>query len=218
MFADRDHRQMPKRNLLMKIVRILLVIGLVWLAVVLVLGVVVIVYGETDNASPSDTIIVLGSGLRRDNQPGPSLTRRSRHAASLYAQGMAETIICTGGLTAGRNRSEASGCAEVLMANGVPESAILLEERSRSTEENALFSHEIMRANGLTNAIIVSDGYHLLRAQWIFTQEGIPVVTSPAVTPPIMTLFISTAREILALHWQLVKTVLNLPFTYVPVM
>jgi uncharacterized SAM-binding protein YcdF (DUF218 family) len=209
---------MKTRTLLKRIFRFLLIFGLIWLGIVAALGVLVVVYGEIDNAQPSDAIIVLGSGLRRDNQPGPSLTRRSRHAASLYAQGMADTIICTGGFTAGRTRSEASGCAEVLMANGVPESAILLEERSRSTEENALFSHEIMRANGLENAIIVSDGYHMLRAQWIFTQQGVDIVTSPTVTPPVMTLFISTAREILALHWQVVKTALNLPYTYVPVM
>ncbi len=197
--------------------RVLLVVLLVWLIVALALGAAVLVYGAQDRAQPADVIIVLGSGLRRDNLPGPALVRRASHAAALYQQGLADTLICTGGYTAGRTRSEASGCLLVLEQMGVPASAVLLEERSRSTEENASFARDLMRERGLNTAILVSDGYHLLRAQWIFAQQGIPVYPSPADPPRRLSLLIATVREVAALHWQLLKTVLNLPFTYVPV-
>jgi uncharacterized SAM-binding protein YcdF (DUF218 family) len=208
---------MLKRIARSRIVRVAGVIVLVWLSISILLGVAVIVEGTADHAKPSDVIIVLGSGLRRDNSPGPALMRRSRHAAELHARGIADTIICTGGQTAGRTMSEASGCRSILLAEGVPDSAILLEERSRSTEENALFAHQIMRENGMETAVIVSDGYHLLRAAWIFQQEGIQAVTSPAAALGPRTLLIAVSREVIALQWQAFKTVFNLPFTYVPV-
>ncbi len=213
------HRVNPAMSKILrsKAARIFGILILIWLFACLLIGGVVLVYAQQDQAQEADVIIVLGSGLRRDNRPGPALARRSRHAADLYAQGLASTVICTGGYTAGRTRSEAEGCREMLIENGVPEDAILIEDQSRSTEENALYSHEIMRENGFENAILVSDGFHLLRAQWIFSQVGVPVYPSPGDSPSTMTLLISTAREVAALHWQAIKTILNLPFTYVPV-
>ena len=205
------------RILRSKAVRIFAILILIWLVTCVVIGGVVLVYAQQDQAQNADVIVVLGSGLRRDNRPGPALARRAIHAAELYSQGLADTVICTGGYTAGRNRSEADGCREVLIENGVPETAILLEDQSRSTEENAMYAHEIMQEHGFENAILVSDGFHLLRAQWIFSQVGVPVFPSPAASPSRMTLLISTAREVAALHWQAIKTILNLPYTYVPV-
>ena len=125
-------------------------------------------------------------------------------------------ILCAGGYARWATRSEADGCAEILRNNGVPAEAILIEDRSRSTEENAAFSHEIMNAHGWKTALVVSDGYHLLRATWIFSAEGIDVSTSPAVQPPFFNEVFSLAREVVALHWQVLKSILGLPVTFVP--
>lgn len=201
--------------------RRLLCIGIVllgvWLIVCLLLGGALYIYGLTDRAVPSDVIIVLGSGLNRNQTPGPSLRYRSQRAAELWHAGYAPTIICTGGYARWATRSEADGCAEVLRNNGVPAEAIILEDRSRSTEENAVYSHEIMRARGWETAVVVSDGYHLLRATWIFSAEGMNFTTSPTSTPPRITArVLAVGREVVALHWQLFKTVFGLPFTFVP--
>ena len=191
----------------------------VWLAVAFLLGVAAYSQGRMDHAEPSDVIVVLGSGLRRDNSPGPALYRRAIKAADLYAQGIAPSIICTGGIAANRTRSEADACAEILVDQGVPASAIVLEERSRSTIENALFTRDIMAERGWNTAVVVSDGYHLLRASWIFGDLGLNVVTSPAETdPPPYTLFTSLAREVAALHLQALISLFNLPITHVPVL
>ncbi len=194
----------------------LLVLVSVWLLVCGVLALAVYVYGQTDRAESADVIIVLGSGLNRNLTPGWALTRRAERGAELWKVGYAPAIICAGGYTAGLVRSEAYGCAEFLRRNGVPADAIMLEDRSRSTEENALYSHEIMQARGWSTAVVVSDGYHLLRATWIFSLEGIDFSTSPAAQPPLGDLVYSTAREVVALHWQAFKTIFHLPFTFVP--
>ncbi|MDL1900076.1 YdcF family protein [Anaerolineae bacterium CFX9] len=208
-------RQVTFRSILKHTFRFMVIFGLIWLIAAGVLAAGVYAYSLADRAPPSDVIIVLGAGLRRDSRPGPALYRRTSRALELYAEGYAPVIICTGGFTAGRTRSEADACRELLVAGGVPENVILLEERSRSTEENAFYAREIMDANGWQSAVVVSDGYHLLRAQWIFSQEGIEVSTSPSPGPGRLALASAIGREVLALHWQLFKDALNLPVTYV---
>lgn len=192
---------------------------LLWLVVALLLIGGIVAYGRVDHADTADVIVVLGAGLNRNNGPGPALIRRADRAATLYASGVASTVICTGGYGYGRTRSEADACAELLRARGVPDAAIVLEDRSRSTEENALYTREIMDAGGWETAVVVSDGYHLLRATWIFSRAGISHTTSPAASDPPLSLYVSAiAREVAAFHWLLVKMALNLPVTYVPVL
>ena len=197
--------------------RILLIAFGVWLVFALGLGVVIFVYGLTDRAQPADVIIVLGAGINHDLTTSEGMIRRARRGAELWRAGYAPLILCSGGFPAfSTERSEAESCADVLRENSVPAEAIILEERSRSTEENARYSHEIMRERGWQTALVVSDGYHLLRASWLFSIEGIDASFSPTrEQAPPLNLLISTAREVMALHWYIFKTILDLPFTYI---
>jgi uncharacterized SAM-binding protein YcdF (DUF218 family) len=174
-------------------------------------------YGMVDHAQPADVIIVLGAGLRADNTPGPALTRRSLHAAHLWQQGLAPVIICTGGKPGNRTRPESDACAELLRADGVSAEAIVQEAESRSTEENALYAKTLMASHGWHTAILVSDGYHLFRAQHLFSNQGIPVFTSPVTeaAPSALEYAVFIGREIVALHWQILKETFNIPVTYV---
>lgn len=215
----------PRRNPLLRLVRslrqgrlgrLLLLAIVAWTWVVVVLAVVIDAFGRSDHAQPTDVIIVLGAGLRADNTPGPALTRRSAHAAELWKAGYAPFIICAGGKPGNRTRSEADACAELLRGQGVPPEAILLEEESRSTEENAFECRRIMDERGWQTAIVISDKYHLFRALRLFHNAGIPVYTSPAgADPPPVEYLVFLAREIAAFHWQLFKEAFNLPVTYV---
>ncbi len=196
---------------------VLVIVLAAWLMFVLELSTAVYVYGTADYARSVDVIIVLGSGLLDDGSPGPALTRRSSHAAELWHQGVAPSIICTGGRTNSASRSEASACQEVLQSHDIPSAAIVLEDDSRSTEENAINSQAIMDSNGWETAVLVSDSYHVFRANWIFELEGLTVYTSPVPARQVSIFFYShsIAREVLALHWQAMKELLNLPVTYI---
>lgn len=190
---------------------------LLWIWQVAVVVMVINAYGRVDRAQAADVIIVLGAGLRRDNTPGPALTRRTLHAVKLWQQGLAPVIICTGGKPGNRTRAEADACAELLQAVGVPAEAILIDDQSRSTEENALYTKAIMDEQGWQSAIIVSDVYHLFRANHLFGNQGIQAYTSPVTEgqPGAIEYAVFVGREIVALHWQLLKEVFNLPITYV---
>ncbi|HJN14771.1 MAG TPA: YdcF family protein [Armatimonadota bacterium] len=124
----------------------------------------------------ADCIIVLGAGYERPDGP-PMLTYRNRlrHGQDLYEQGMAETIITT----------ELAPCAEkakeYLVERGVPEDAVLHEDKSRTTWENLVYALEVMEEHDLRSAIIVSDGFHIHRSLVMCKALGIPA--QGAATP-----------------------------------
>jgi len=164
-----------------------------------------------------DVIIVLGSGLRADGRPGDALIRRSLWAARLYEQGAAPALICTGGVGRTQTNSEASACRDLLVSNGVPVSAIHLEEQSHSTEENAIYAKGIMEDNDWQNAIIVTDSFHMFRAHLIFDGKGIIHYTSPVPRQWVRKgwYIMSFTRELVAIQWQTIKETFNLPYTNV---
>ena len=198
--------------------RVLRIALMLWLLFTALLVGTILIFGRVDRAQSADVIVILGAGLNRDDRPGPALIRRAAQGAALWQRGMAERIICAGGFPLNRPRSEADACAELLRGSGVPAGAIFMEDRSRSTEENALYTREIMVEHDWHSAVLVSDGYHLLRAHWLFDRAGIENYPSPTQDPPLLNLVFSTGREVVAFHWLFVKFLLNLPVTYVPVL
>ncbi len=114
-----------------------------------------------------DAIVVLGCRVRPDGSASPSLARRARHAARLYARGLAPRIVVTGGV--GTNPpSEARAARDIIVGEGVPEDAIVLEERSTSTAENAREAAQLIEAE---RVLIVTDAYHALRAERVFRRH-----------------------------------------------
>ena len=176
------------------------------------------VTGAIDSTEASDIIIVLGAGLKEDGRPGPALTRRTRHAASLWHEGVAPLVLCTGGQSEYYPRTEAAACHEILLAAGLPDVAILLEERSRSTEENANYSKLLLDELGLSRVVLVSDSYHMLRAGWLFSGRGIATFASPVPSDRIRGPLVypySLVREFIAFNWQLFKEAFQIPHTHI---
>ncbi|MCY4071318.1 MAG: YdcF family protein [Chloroflexi bacterium] len=212
--TDLPHHKTRGRKILKRIILFCLLAAILYFAA---FTTAIHIAGTRDNTRPADVIIVLGAGLRRDGGPGWALTRRSSQAADLWRLGIAPSVICTGGQAESFPRSEADACREILRNQGLPQSAILLEDKSRSTEENALFSSQLMAERGWTSAVLVSDSYHMLRAGWLFTQHDVETYASPVPANRIHhphSYPHSLLREFLAFHWQVLKEALNLPVTY----
>src|SRR5690348_4363240 len=94
---------------------------------------------EADFAAPADVIIVFGCPSYENNILAASFSAcvrvRAEHAAELYHQGLAPMIIPTGGLT-GPEPSEAEAMAQTMVAQGVPRSAIIVEDQALDTIQN----------------------------------------------------------------------------------
>lgn len=200
-----------------RLVRLLLIASGLGALVCGALALHIYFYGQEDRAVPSDVIIILGAGTRPSGRPSISHTRRIRHGVALYQRGIAPFILCTGGFTDSHPSSEAQACADLAQELGVPRGAILVEEHSRSTEENAIETRKLMAARGLKTAVLVSDNYHLWRAEMIFRAQGINVSLSPAQattgTLNWRTIFSNTLREVAATGWYVFKTALGLQIT-----
>ncbi len=169
---------------------------LAWLLMLVGLALVlwsslVLVYVATDNvtdyAVPSDVIIVLGCPSYERNVVSTTFSAcvqaRAHHAARLYHRGLAEHIIPTGGFT-GPPPSEAGAMSQVMQADGVPTSAITLEEQARNTVQNIQFSRAIMQANGWKTAILVTEPHHIKRAAFIARDAGLNITISPVTDSP----------------------------------
>lgn len=51
---------------------------------------------------------------------------------------------------------------------GIAKERIVIEDRARNTHENAVFSQEIVRAQGYRNVLIVTSAYHMVRSRECF--------------------------------------------------
>jgi uncharacterized SAM-binding protein YcdF (DUF218 family) len=200
-------RQQRRRRWRRWLVRGVLITGWGLVGVFAVLVIVIVRYGRQDRARPADVIIVLGGG-------DVGTARRTEHAVALYDRGYAPYLLCSG---AGGAINEARYCAALATAAGVPAEAIILEERSRSTEENAIECGRIMAAQGWTQAVLVSDDFHLWRAHWLFEQHGVRVWPSPAQITSGGNSWLGQShdlvREVAATGWHVLKSVLGLPHT-----
>ncbi len=121
----------------------------------------------------ADAIIVLGCGLGRDGKYGSCQLARTRAAVDLWKAGYAPYLIMTGGST-GRG-IESHYLSEIAQQEGVPESAIVLEERSTSTVENLRYSQEILSERKWQSIILVSEPYHMYRARLQAADAGVTV-------------------------------------------
>jgi uncharacterized SAM-binding protein YcdF (DUF218 family) len=131
-----------------------------------------------------DAIVVLGNPADKYGNPTPTELARVSEAVREYERGAAPHLIFTGG--AAHNRFvEAAVMARTAEAQGIPESAVVVEPEARNTVENACYAVRLMRARGWTSAEVISNAWHLGRAGLIFSRMPIAwrVHAAPAMEP-----------------------------------
>jgi uncharacterized SAM-binding protein YcdF (DUF218 family) len=139
--------------------------------------------GNTSQAR-FDAIVVLGDPADADGNPTPTELARVNEAVHEYERGVAAHLIFSGGAV--HNQFvEAQVMARTAEAQGIPESAVVVEPAARDTIENACYSVRLMRAHGWESAEVVSSPWHLERAGLIFSRLPIRwrVRAAPALEP-----------------------------------
>ncbi|MBK1645660.1 hypothetical protein CKO25_13585 [Thiocapsa imhoffii] len=142
---------------------------------------------QAASAMPTaDAIVVLGGGLGAVplEWPYPDLAAaadRVWHAARLYHAGKAPLLIVSGGAMPwqGARRSEADAMLQFLTDLGVPAQAIRLEQESRNTRENALFTAALMETEHLERVLLVTSALHMPRAVAAFRAVNLEVIPAP---------------------------------------
>src|SRR5437868_14498857 len=125
----------------------------------------VMAWERRDDAKAADAIVVLGAA-QYDGRPSPVLRARLDHAVALWEQHLAPHLILTGGMGDGDTTSEAAVGRRYAVKHGVPDSAILMETRGRTTTESIQRVAAVMDTLHRREGILVSDPSHPLRV-WI---------------------------------------------------
>ena len=135
-------------------------------------------------AQQGEVIVVLGAGRERgdpawdgEDQPTGIALERMRYAATL-ARASGLPLMTSGGLHYGEPPSEAEIMARSLKRDfGM--STRWLEPQSRTTWENATFSAALLKAQGISKVVVVTQAWHMTRARWSFERAGLQVVSAP---------------------------------------
>ena len=128
--------------------------------------------------------MVLGAA-QYDGVPSEVYEARLDHAADLYHQGIAPTIVVTGGKAEGDRFTEASTGATYLHGRGVPDRDILRETSGRNSWESLAASARFLKERGIHDVVLVSDPFHAERIDAIADEVGLAGHTSPTRTSPI---------------------------------
>ena len=130
--------------------------------------------GGSHGAEPSDAIIVMGAA-QYDGRPSPQLAARLDHVVTLWDEGVAPTVVVTGGKRTGDRFTEAEASAAYLAEHGVPASAIVEVGEGSNTLESMQAAAPLLRGLGIDHVALVTDPYHALRSRLIAESVGLSV-------------------------------------------
>ena len=114
---------------------------------------------NNSDCKKADAIIAISGG---------DTTARTAQAISLYQHGWADNLIFSGAAADKTGPSNAQAMMRQAVAAGVPESAILLDETSETTRQNAVNTRNLLNEHDIHTAILVTSAYHQRRASLEF--------------------------------------------------
>ncbi len=129
----------------------------------------------------AQAIVVLGGGLapadsiRGHSELSSSSTRRCLYAFELFRQAGPLPVYVTGAKPdpGKAGPGEAEAMRDFLLALGIPRGLLHLEDRSRTTHDNAVFTSELLRDAGVHKIVLVTEALHMGRSVGCFHREGI---------------------------------------------
>ena len=142
---------------------------------------------RSEEAASVGAIVVLGGGIRDLKvgadalaYPYESTTLRLLEAARVFRLlDAAPIVVASGGRSqAGRRVSEAEVMADALSTLKVPRDRILIEDRSLTTQEQAVFVTGLLRSRGIGRFVVVTSPAHMSRTVRVFRAQQADVVPS----------------------------------------
>ena len=115
-----------------------------------------------------DAIVVAGCSVWPGGVASPALAQRTQRGVALWRQGLAPKLCFTGGVGT-YPPAEAQVAADLARGLGVPDSAIVAEQRSTSTEGNAREAAAVLGRGA--RVLVVTDYYHVYRCERVFRRH-----------------------------------------------
>jgi uncharacterized SAM-binding protein YcdF (DUF218 family) len=121
-------------------------------------------------------IVGFGEGISLEGLPTTTSGAVAQQTARLWHAGLAPLIVLSTGRTVEVSRSEAEGMALIVTALGVPTTAVIRENQSVNTYENAVETARILRQHRIGRVLLVCSRLHLLRCTLALRRQGIKVL------------------------------------------
>jgi SanA protein len=129
------------------------------------------IFTNVQNVEAKYFAIVLGAGIKGNRTPGTYLQKRLDDALILYYNNKVEKILLTGD-NGNVSHDEISVMNNYLTINGIPQHKIFADYAGFDTYSSIERADKIF---DISDAIIVSQYYHLPRAMYIARNKGINV-------------------------------------------
>lgn len=113
-----------------------------------------------ENVPQRDVALVLGAGVQPDGHPSPYLAARLDLAHELFRTGRVKVLLVSGD-NGERHYNEPDAMRRYLIAKGVPEGKVVADYAGFDTYDSCV---RAVRIFGVTNAVVVTQTYHLARA------------------------------------------------------
>ena len=122
-------------------------------------------------------LVVLGYQLEKDGSMREELIGRLEVTLKSAQKYPNAHVLCSGGGTAAENAgvSEAGQMAAWLVAHGVEEKRIIVENNSRTTGQNAICSYDLLTKNYpfIKQLAVITSDYHVLGGMLLLRSEAI---------------------------------------------
>lgn len=112
---------------------------------------------------------------------GGDTDARTDEAIRLYKNGWANYLIFSGAALDKTGPSNAAVMKSRAISAGVPASAVVIDETSENTQQNASNTDSLFKNLNIKTAILVTSGYHQRRASMEFNsnESGVSIKNSP---------------------------------------
>jgi uncharacterized SAM-binding protein YcdF (DUF218 family) len=134
-----------------------------------VFDVAIVLTGITDNTRSPQDRIYLNKGAERITTP-----------IILHRKGIIKKILISGGTGSTNAKAEADILSKFLQDNGIPINDIIVENQSRNTRENALFTKKkLSQYPQLKSKLLITSSFHMNRSIACFNKIDIKCTPYP---------------------------------------
>ena len=141
----------------------------------------------------ADVCIILGAQIK-ESGPSDVLQRRLDKAAEYLRNNPDTLVIVSGGQGNNEPVSEAQGMRDYLIAKGIAQERIVMEDASTNTLENLVYSARLIDKTR-DNVVIVTNNFHVFRAMSIAKKQGYGTVQGLAASTHWANLLNNMLRE-----------------------
>jgi len=128
--------------------------------------------GFTDDLFKADAALILGNSVFPDGTLSPRLRGRVERGMELYQSGLVSKIVVSGGFGK-EGHYEGTAMAAWLVANGVPEQDVVIDNEGINTAASAKNFGALSDAHSFESVIVVSQFFHISRCRLALKQAGI---------------------------------------------